>query len=145
MKKLELNESVIEKLDEDYRKIEEMSLLGKRYTQLPENFWVDDIGKNRNTKHNGFRIKIQNNQADNAQEDVFEVYYDNGKYIVDKHTTQKISNKDRDKILAYIEKYKQLFNDHWEQKIDTDELKDKLREQGAYQDNIYKKFYMNKK
>lgn len=145
MKKLELNESVIEKLDEAYVKIEEMSLLGKRYTQLPENFWVDDIGKNRNTKHNGFRIKIQNNQADNAQEDVFEVYYDNGKYIVDKHTTQKISNKDRDKILAYIEKYKQLFDDHWEQKIDTNTLFEKLREQGAYQDSIYKKFYMNKK
>lgn len=145
MKKIGLKESVKEQLEEDYHKIEEMSAFYKKYTKLPVNIWVDDAGYTRNNKHHCFRIKIQNNSADNIQPDTFEIYYKDGEYIVDNHTTQKISDKDKNKIIAYLEKYKNLFDDHWELKIDTDELKDKLREQGAYQDNIYKKFYKNKK
>lgn len=102
----------------------EMSALYKKRTELPINIWVDDIGAGRNNKHNLPRIKVQNNYADRTSEDTFSVSISKTPEILAGEC--KLKQKDLKEIFDWIIKNYDVLYKHWNQEIDTDELKELL-------------------
>jgi hypothetical protein len=102
----------------------EMSALYKKKTNLPINIWVDDIGAGRNNKHNLPRIKVQNDYGDRTTEDNFSVSISKTPEILVGDC--KLKQKDLNKIFDWIKENYDLLIKHWNQEIDTDELKELL-------------------
>lgn len=122
---------VNEILKENREKLIEMANLAKRRTKLPVNVWVDEVGSNRNVPHDEPRLKIQNDYSERANENLIPISISDiepkvleGKLEIDKKDFQIIQK-------WIIKNYNDLIN-HWNGEIDTDDLKDILREKGEY-------------
>ena len=120
-----------ELVNENKEKLIEMANLAKRRTKLPVNVWIDEVGSNRNVPHDDPRLKIQNDYGERANENLIPVSIDKENPIVLEGKLE-IDNKDFKIIQKWIiENYKDLMR-HWNGELDTDDLKDILRERGEY-------------
>lgn len=118
-------------VNENKEKLIEMANLAKRRTKLPVNVWIDEVGSNRNVPHDDPRLKIQNDYGERANENLIPVSIDKENPIVLEGKLE-IDNKDFKIIQKWIiENYKDLMR-HWNGELDTDDLKDILRERGEY-------------
>lgn len=118
-------------VNENKEKLIEIANLAKRRTKLPVNVWIDEVGSNRNVPHDDPRLKIQNDYGERANENLIPVSIDKENPIVLEGKLE-IDNKDFKIIQKWIiENYKDLMR-HWNGELDTDDLKDILRERGEY-------------
>lgn len=105
----------------------EMSSLKSKRTNLPVNIWLDDIGKERKTKYNLPRIKVQNNYLERNNEDTISILIDkdNPKVIA---SNSNLKQKDLNKIFKWIKINYDLLMKHWNQEIDTIDFIQQMKE-----------------
>ena len=105
----------------------EMSSLKAKRTNLPVNIWLDDIGKERKTKHNLPRIKAQNNYLERNNEDTISIFIDkNSPKVIAGNSNLK--QKDLNKIFKWIKTNYDLLMKHWNQEIDTIDFIQQMKE-----------------
>lgn len=102
----------------------EMALLRKTKTGLPVNIWIDEMGSARNVKHNIPRLKIQNDYNSNRTDNTLSIEISKNPKILS--GTQNIKDKDINIIYKFIKRNLDLLLKHWNEEIDTDELKELL-------------------
>jgi len=95
----------------------EMANFGPNTTGKNFNVWVDEIGKNRGTKHNLPRFKVEKNNVE------LDIIIDNDNIYFDKAPTNKLHKfgpyKD---ALEFIRTFKKPLLMHWNREIDTGDL-----------------------
>ena len=104
-------------MDIDESTLYEWANLRSQTTGQPFDIWVDEIGKNRNTKHNDLRIKAT---ANNIQLDV--IIHNNGtiEYANDNKDIRKFGHKRE--LEDFIFKVSPALRLHWNQEIDSGQL-----------------------
>ena len=102
----------------------EMALLRKSKTGLPVNIWIDEMGSARNVKHNIPRLKIQNDYNSNRTDNTLSIEISENPKILS--GMQNIKDKDMNIIYDFIKRNLDLLLKHWNEEIDTDELKELL-------------------
>lgn len=114
----------------------EMSNIKKNITNLPVNIWIDDAGKPRNDEmqHNEIRMKFQNNTDNYLDSDeLIPVKIDeNNPKILLKDGEYELGIKLRDlkSIYNFIKYWYKELIEVYEQKLDIDDFKEKLRKSG---------------
>ena len=99
-----------------------MSTIYKKRSKLPVNIWVDDIGNNQSIEHNIPKIKVQNNESDKVQDDTFVLSIEKNPKILAGEC--KLKSNQLKEIEKFIINNYDLLIQHWNQEIDTDDLKD---------------------
>lgn len=114
-------------LKEDKEILFEMTNLRKKYTGLPMNIWIDDVGAYRNVKHNVPRIKFQNDYSDKVLDNTVPISIDKDEpQVLVKHLTTTISEKDFKKLKWFIQHNYDILMDFWNQKIDNKDFMDNM-------------------
>ena len=101
-----------------------MANLYPKRTGLPVIIWVDSVGIARNNKHYLPRVKIQNTPGNKATLDTFSVLISKTPRILSGKC--KLSSDDLQTMFNYVSEHCQDLMDLWNQKIDEDELKERL-------------------
>lgn len=96
----------------------------KRAEGLPVIIWVDNVGVNREGKHNEPRIKVQNVPGNDSVNDTFSLSIsEDPKVLAGK---VKLNNKQYKGVVKYVQDHLNDLLDHWYHVIDEDELKERL-------------------
>ena len=105
------------KLIDDENSLYESAVFRPKTTGQPFDIWVDEFGKDRNTKHHEPRFKVTSN---GVELDLI-LHRDNSVEIVnDAQTIRKFKNGK--KAVDFIKKYEKPLRAHWNHDIDTFEL-----------------------
>lgn len=104
-------------IDKDETTLYEWANIRRNTTGLPFDIWVDEIGKNRNTKHNELRIKVT---ANNVQLDVIVHNHGEIEYANNPADIRKFGHKKE--LEDFILKVSPALKAHWNQDIDSSEL-----------------------
>lgn len=107
----------------------EMANLTKALTGLPVNLWMDSSGIERGTKHNSFRLKMQNDYGDKASpSELIPVSIDKDNPEILINTQLNIKKKDFKKVADFIVHNYDLLSAHVRGELDDVQLIDALKE-----------------
>mgnify|MGYP000857692616 CR=1 FL=1 len=101
----------------------EMANLRQSITGLPMMLWVDEMGSDRNVKHNTPRLKFQNNYSDRRMDDLLSISISETPRVLTKNKNLSIKMSDLEFLKSWISSHYGVLIDHWNGKIDTDDLK----------------------
>ena len=115
------------KLEEEKELFMEMSSVKKKIYNLPVNIWLDDIGVERNTKHNFPRIKVQTTYADNLDIDnCLSLSIEDSPRIL-AGVPGKLKTKDLNEIKRFVSRNKDILLDYWYNKITLKDVLNKMQ------------------
>lgn len=102
----------------------EMSNIRKKDTGLPVNIWLDDIGSERNVKHNLPRLKIQGNYKDrvSSKTELISVSISDDPQVLVKRPNLEISSSDLKEVLEFIKVHKDTLLGHWNGDLSTSDV-----------------------
>lgn len=103
----------------------EMSNIRKKYTRLPVNIWIDDVGAYRQNKHYEPRIKFQADRADKVHESAIPISISKQpKILIDNYKEYTdLNNYEIGQIKNFIIRNYDILIKHWNQEIDSDQFK----------------------
>ena len=101
-----------------------MANLYPKRTGLSVCIWVDDLGANRNVKHNLPRVKVQNVPGDKVVNDTFSLSLEEHPRVLSGKV--KLNRKTFNEVVQYVQSHLSDFLAAWYQDIDEDNLKERL-------------------
>ena len=105
----------------------EMANIQKKLTNLPVNVWVDEKGAFRDTPHNLPRIKFQNNKSNKVVGEGISISISEDPKILIKDYETELNSYEIGQIKNFIKRNLNMLIKHWNQEIDTDELKQLIK------------------
>jgi hypothetical protein len=117
--------------------LDEMGNLHKLDTNLPMNIWVDEKGSNRNVEHNFPRLKFQGDSSNRLDDtNLIPISISKNPEIL-LENPPKLPSRFISLIKKFIIHNRDILEDHFNQKIRTQEMYQKIRVWGFYSfDNI---------
>ena len=114
-------------LEESKELLMEMSSIRKKIYNLPVNIWLDDIGSERNVKHNFPRIKVQSNYSDRLDsKNLISLSIEKNPIIL-AGDLGELKDKDLNKIKKFVSKNYDVLLDYWYGRLDLREVLNSLR------------------
>lgn len=105
----------------------EMSNVRKKYTRLPVNIWLDDMGVYRKNTHNLPRIKFQANTSDKVSGIGIPMSISKNPEILIDNPDTELNNYEIGQVKNFIIRNYDLLMQYWNQEIDILEFLQRVK------------------